>query len=86
MALWSDIAEWVGPTDNHSGPMQEYRGLVLHIMQGTYEGSISWAKNPASGVSFHFATAGDGRLGQLLDTGITAWTQASGNGHLKPGE
>lgn len=75
------IATWVGPTPNQSGPMQEQRGLVLHIMQGSYEGSISWGKNPASSVSFHFATAKDGRLGQLVDTDVTAWTQGNGNGH-----
>lgn len=61
--------------------MQEQRGLILHIMQGSYEGSISWGKNPASGVSFHFATAKDGRCGQLVDTDVTAWTQVQGNGH-----
>jgi hypothetical protein len=61
--------------------MQEQRGLILHIMQGSYEGSISWGKNPASGVSFHFATAKDGRCGQLVDTDVTAWTQVQGNSH-----
>jgi len=81
MARWTDIAEWVGPTVNQGGPMVEYRGLVLHIMQGSYAGSISWGKNPASDVSFHFATRGDGHIGQLVDTNVTAWTQGSGNGH-----
>jgi len=82
MARWSDIAHWEGPTPNRtSGGMQEFRGLVLHIMQGSYAGSISWGKNPASSVSFHFATRGDGHLGQLVDTADTAWTQGSGNGH-----
>lgn len=80
MARW-DIAEWVGPTPNQSGPMQEYRGLVIHIMQGSYAGSVAWGKNPASSVSFHFATRGDGHIGQLVDTAVTAWTQANGNGH-----
>jgi len=89
MALWSDIATWVGPTVNQgdgdgqaesSDGMYEYRGLVLHIMQGSYEGSIGWGKNPSSGVSFHFAAAKDGRCGQLVDTAVRAWTQGSGNG------
>lgn len=81
MAHWTDIAEWAGPTPNVGGPMVEYRGLVLHIMQGSYDGSIAWGKNPASGVSFHFATRADGHLGQLVDTATTAWTQVAGNGH-----
>lgn len=82
MALWDDIAEWVGPTPNKViGGMVEYRGLVIHIMQGTYIGSIAWGKNPASSVSFHFATQADGHIGQLVDTDDAAWTQANGNGH-----
>ena len=82
MALWSDIAEWVGPTQNRvSGGMSEYRGLVVHIMQGSYIGSVAWGKNPASSVSFHFATRADGHIGQLVDTDDAAWTQGNGNGH-----
>lgn len=81
MGRWSDIAEWRGPTENQSGRMVEYRGVVLHVMQGSYEGSIAWGKNPDSNVSFHFATAKDGRCGQLVDTDTIAWTQVSGNGH-----
>jgi len=81
MARW-DIAEWVGPTPNRTtGGMVESRGLVIHIMQGSYDGSIAWGKNPASSVSFHFATRGDGHIGQLVDTADAAWTQANGNGH-----
>jgi len=81
MARWSDIAVWEGPTPNQSGSMVEQRGLVLHIMQGSYAGSISWGKNPVSSVSFHFATRADGHIGQLVDTDVTAWTQGNGNGH-----
>lgn len=90
MARW-DIAEWVGPTVNEGDGdgrpgepedlMYECRGLILHIMQGTYGGSIAWAKNPDSDVSFHFANAKDARLGQLIDTSVRAWTQGAGNGH-----
>lgn len=82
MGLWSDLAEYVGPTPNHGGHMLEQRGMVLHIMAGTYDGSIAWGKNPQSQVSFHFAVRrSDGHIGQLLDTDVTAWTQRDGNGH-----
>lgn len=80
MARWSDIAQWVGPTPNQSGPMVEQRGMVLHVMQGSLDGSIAWGKNPDSNVSFHFGTSKSGRCLQLVDTGITAWTQGNGNG------
>jgi hypothetical protein len=89
MARWGE-ATWVGPTVNEGDGdewvgepedlMYECRGLVLHIMQGTYSGSIGWGKNPESDVSFHFANAKDGRLGQLVDTAVRAWTQGAGNG------
>jgi hypothetical protein len=81
MARWTDLATWVGPTPNQSGSMREQRGLVLHIMQGSLAGSVSWAKNPASMVSFHFGTSKAGACQQLVDTSITAWTQGSGNGY-----
>jgi hypothetical protein len=81
MGRWTDIAEWRGPTPNHSGPMVEQRGVVEHIAQGSYEGTIGWCKNPDSGVSCHFVVARDGRIAQVADTDITVWTQIQGNGH-----
>jgi len=81
VGIWSDVAEWRGPTPNHSGKMLEQRGLVLHIAEGSYEGTISWCKNPNSGVSCHFVAAADGRLAQVADTDVTVWTQIAGNGH-----
>jgi hypothetical protein len=83
MGIWTDIPNctWQGPTQNHSGPMLEQRGQVVHIAEGGYEGTISWCKNPASGVSCHFVVAADGRIAQVADTDVTVWTQIAGNGH-----
>lgn len=81
MGVWSDIAEWRGPTPNHSGPMLEQRGVVVHIAEGGFEGTISWCKNPGSNVSCHFVVAADGRIAQVADTDVTVWTQIAGNGH-----
>lgn len=81
MSHWSDIAEWRGPTENQGPAMIEWRGLVVHIAEGSYEGTISWCKNPTSDVSCHFVAAADGRLAQLIDTDVAAWTQRAGNGH-----
>ena len=87
---WTDLATWVGPTANQSGAMQEVRGLVLHTAEGYYGGTISWQRNPDANVSSHFIVAGtrdaqygvaDGKLAQMVDTDITAWTQRAGNGH-----
>ena len=81
MGLWSDIATWRGPTANVGGSMREQRGLVVHIAEGTFEGTISWCRNPDSDVSAHFVVAADGRIAQVVNTDVTAWTQRDGNGH-----
>jgi hypothetical protein len=60
--------------------MDEQRGMILHVMEGSLAGSVAWAKNPASQVSFHFGTSKAGECQQLVDTDVTAWTQAAGNG------
>lgn len=61
--------------------MVEQRGLVLHIAEGSYEGTISWQKNPAAQVSSHFVVDYDGKIAQVVDTDTAAWTQGNGNGH-----
>jgi hypothetical protein len=60
--------------------MYEQRGFVLHVQEGTQQGSIAWSKNPASQVSAHFYVARNGDIAQLVDTDTVAWTQANGNG------
>lgn len=82
MAVWSK-ASWQGPPDsNWGGSMSEFRGLVWHIAEGSYQGTISWQKNSVADVSSHFVIGlNTGEIAQMLDTTQTAWTQAAGNGH-----
>lgn len=81
MSRWNDLAVW-RPTAAHGGPMKEHRGLVLHIAEGYYQGTIDWQQNPRNKVSSHFVAGRDpGELAQLVDTEETAWTQRAGNGH-----
>lgn len=80
MSRWS-IAEWRGPVPNQGGTMVEQRGLVVHIAEGTYEGTIAWQRNPTAGVSSHFVVAVDGTIAQCVDSDRVAWTQRDGNGH-----
>jgi N-acetylmuramoyl-L-alanine amidase len=63
--------------------MVEQRGLVIHIAEGSYEGTISWSKTSsgAKAVSTHFVLDYDGKLAQVVDTRDAAWTQQAGNGH-----
>jgi hypothetical protein len=89
MALWTDLATWRGPTVNSGDGdrygnepgdrMIEHRGIVLHIAEGYFEGTIAWQKNPAAQVSSHFVIAKDGRIAQMVDTDIRSWAQRSGN-------
>lgn len=41
--------------------------MIIHIMEGTYSGSISWFKNPASNVSAHYCIrSNDGEITQMV--------------------
>ncbi|WP_282204556.1 N-acetylmuramoyl-L-alanine amidase [Kitasatospora fiedleri] len=73
---------WIGPTPNQrAGGMSEFRGLVLHIQDGTEAGSEAWFKNPDSQASAHFLNPKSGGLRQLVDTADRAWTQGAGNAY-----
>lgn len=54
-------------------------GVVIHIMDGTLNGSEAWFDNPAAQASSHFGTGKDGQLRQWVDTKDRAWAQAAGN-------
>jgi hypothetical protein len=75
-------ATFIGPTPNKRvDGMVEVRGLVLHIQQGTEQGSEAWFKDPASQASSHFLNPKTGNLRQLVDTKDRAWAEAAGNAH-----
>ena len=47
--------------------------IVLHICQGSYEGSLNWLKNPASKVSAHFLISDTSVISQLVECKNSAW-------------
>lgn len=48
--------------------------IVIHDMEGRYEGAISWFKNAASSVSAHYCIrSSDGDITQMVAEGDTAW-------------
>lgn len=88
MARWTDLAEWRGPTPNQGPEQVEVRGLVIHIAEGYYDGTINYQKGKGVSVSSHFVVGDgaksqgrDGAIAQVVDTDVTAWTQRAGNGH-----
>ncbi|HZV81205.1 MAG TPA: peptidoglycan recognition family protein [Geobacteraceae bacterium] len=79
MGIWQDIATWEGPTPNQGGQMVEHRGVVLHIAEGSYRGTVAWCMNPGSNTSAHFVVSKDGEITQLIDTDTQSWCQVEGN-------
>lgn len=81
------------PIEQHSSPnqggaMDGCLGLVLHIAQGSYRGTISWQLNPdqryASGESVTTCSTWIvgrevGEWAQMVDTTKIAWCQRSGS-------
>ena len=61
MSRWIDLAAW-RPTTHHGGEMHEVRGLVLHIAEGFYEGTIAWQRGDNAG-AHRQKNCGDGCCG-----------------------
>lgn len=72
------LAPWV-PSPNHGSAMTGHRGLVLHIAEGTFNGTVAWCRNPNSSISAHFVVGQSGEAVQMVDTDLQAWTQSAGN-------
>lgn len=72
-------ATWHAVRNYTSGGQDEVRGVVVHIMAGTLEGSQAWFNNPTAQASSHFGTGKAGALRQWVDTADRAWAQAAGN-------
>lgn len=62
-----------------NSPHQSSRGthkpviIVMHIADGSYEGTKAWFLNAASQTSSHFIVAKDGRICQCVPLGKMAW-------------
>jgi hypothetical protein len=49
------------------GGMSAIKGIVLHSMWGTQNGSIAWFKNPDAKASAHFCISGVGEIVRVVD-------------------
>ncbi len=62
------------PSNYTAGGMISYDYVVVHTMQGYYEGSQSWFQNPAAQVSAHFCMqSSDGEVTQMVHLSDRAW-------------
>lgn len=56
--------------------------VTVHTTQGSYAGTISWFKNPASSVSAHYVVrSSDGQVTQMVSENNTAWHVRSNNNY-----
>ncbi|MFI0736403.1 N-acetylmuramoyl-L-alanine amidase [Streptomyces sp. NPDC021225] len=73
-AKWRPI-----PVNYTKGGQADVRGVVVHIMDGSYAGTDSWFRDLKAKASAHFGTSRAGDLCQWVDTADRAWAQADGN-------
>jgi LysM repeat protein len=72
-------ATWRPVPNFTQGGQESVQGVVLHIMQGSLDGSDSWFRNPLSRSSAHFGVGKTGTIYQWVDTADRAWAQSAGN-------
>ncbi|MFV8749272.1 N-acetylmuramoyl-L-alanine amidase [Nannocystaceae bacterium ST9] len=86
--LYAEAAEYplavafnpASPSNYTSGGMISYDYVVVHTMQGSYEGSQSWFQNPDAQVSAHFCMRSeDGETTQMVHLSDRAWHVGSSN-------
>lgn len=72
-----DGARWVAAsTSNYTSGRagESVRYVVIHTMQGSYAGAISWFQNPAASASAHYnIRSSDGEITQMVSERDTAW-------------
>ena len=70
------------PSNYVANGIADHEYVVVHTMQGSYAGTISWFKNPASNVSTHFVMrSGDGEVTQMVNLADRAWHVGSSNSY-----
>lgn len=75
-AIWNPAA-----TCNYSSRSgTAISAITIHTTQGTYAGTISWAQNCASSVSYHYVLrSSDGQVTQMVSEADKAWHVGSEN-------
>jgi hypothetical protein len=60
---------------NHASGRSGHRpeALVIHVMEGTMESTLSWFRSPASKVSSHYGVSREGEVVQYVRDEDTAW-------------
>lgn len=61
------------PTCNYTAVWESKDTIIVHTVEGSYAGCISWIKNCDSNVSAHYVIAYDGRITQMVREYHRAW-------------
>lgn len=65
-----------------AGDLRSFDYIVVHTMQGYYEGSISWFQNPSANVSAHYLISSEtGEITQMVKAADKAWHVGNSNPH-----
>ena len=68
------------PSPNYSPTLIQHNLLVLHIMEGNYEGSVNWLCQVSTKASAHLCMDEDGKeVSQLVPLQYKAWAQCAFN-------
>src|SRR5438128_7268908 len=68
------------PSNYSPGGITTVQYVVVHTMQGSYAGSISWFQNPVAEVSAHFCVrSDDGEITQMVHLADKAWHVGNSN-------
>jgi N-acetyl-anhydromuramyl-L-alanine amidase AmpD len=73
-------ADWRPVPNKNNGGITP-RMVIVHIMEGTLDGTDSLFHNPASQVSAHFGVGKDGQVYQWVDTDDMAWHAMDANAY-----
>ncbi|MBV1854858.1 N-acetylmuramoyl-L-alanine amidase [Catellatospora tritici] len=77
-------AHWVPANGGNyaAGRSAAITTVVIHVMQGSYAGAISWFQNPSAGVSAHYLVrSSDGDITQMVREEDTAYHARSANSY-----
>ena len=76
-AIWNPAS-----SSNYSTAGNAASAVILHTMEGSYAGAISWFKNPSAQVSAHYCLRkSDGQITQMVREVHQAWHAAYHNGY-----
>ena len=68
-AIWNPAS-----SSNYSTAWNSTTAVILHTMEGSYAGAISWFKNPSAQVSAHYLIRkSDGQITQMVRENQQAW-------------